>query len=582
MPPLPALPFRPAALLLVPLAGTLACAGPPDSTPDPPDAPYYDVLIRGGTVYDGSGGEPYEADVAIAGDAVAAVGDLGDARAGTVVDARGLAVAPGFVNVLSWGFDDLLHDGRGLSDLRQGVTVEVFGEGSSPGPLTDEMARERRERQGDLEYEITWRTFAGALNELVGRGVSPNVASFVGATSVREHVMGHAARAPTDEELDRMREIVRQAMREGALGVGSSLIYEPAFHATTAELVALAAAAGEHGGMYISHMRSEGNELLEALDELIEIARRADVPAEVYHLKASGERNWPKLDSAVARIERARAEGLRITADVYTYAASSTGLDAAMPQWVQEGGLDAWVERLQDPEVRERVAREMADPEVGTGYASAGSPENILVVDFRTDSLEHLEGKSLAEVAEMRGEDPRHVAMDLVVQDHSRVGSIYFTMSEENLRKKIALPWVSFCSDAGALAPEGVFLESMPHPRAYGSFARAIGKFRREGVLSLAEAVRRLSALPAENFGLERRGRLEPGHYADVVVFDPERVRDHATFEDPHQLATGVVHVFVNGVRVLADGEHTRATPGRFLRGPGWTPGTASDRTGGS
>lgn len=556
----------PAAALCLALAAAAAACGPAEE-------PAYDVLLRGGTVYDGSGDEPRVADVALAGDTIAAVGDLEGATAREVVDASGLAVAPGFVNMLSWGFDDLLHDGRGLSDLRQGVTLEVFGEGHSPGPLTDAMAREVEAEQGDLTYDVTWRTFEGALDTLVGRGVSPNVASFVGATSVRQHELGHEARAPTDEELARMQELVRRAMRDGALGVGSSLIYEPAFHATTDELVALARAAGEHGGMYISHMRSEGNELLEALDELIEISRRADVPAEVYHLKASGRRNWAKLDSAIARIEEARAGGQRITADVYTYPASSTGLDAAMPSWVQEGGTDAWVERLQDPEIRDSVAREMADPASDLGYQSAGSPDNILLVDFRADSLEHLEGRTLAEVAEMRGEDPRYVAMDLVVRDHSRIGVIYFTMSEENLRKKLAVPWVSFCSDAGALAPEGVFLEGMPHPRAYGSFARVIGRFRREGVLDLPEAVRRLAALPADNLGLERRGRLEPGHYADVVVFDPESVQDHATFEDPHRLATGVLHVFVNGEQVLEDGEHTGAVPGRFVRGPGWEAG---------
>jgi len=517
------------------------------------------------------------ADVAIAGDTVAAVGDLSGAEAEAVVDASGLAVAPGFINMLSWATESLIEDGRSMSDLKQGVTLEVFGEGSSMGPLNDAMKEEMREQQGDIEFEVAWTTLGEYLEHLVERGVTPNVASFVGATTVRVHELGYEDRPPSREELERMKELVREGMREGALGVGSSLIYAPAFYADTDELVGLASAAGEYGGIYISHLRSEGPRLEESVEELIEIARRADVPAQIYHLKAAGEENWPKLDRVIERVEEARAEGLRITADMYTYTAGATGLDAAMPPWVQEGGHDAWVERLQDPEIRRRVAREMRTPTDAWEnlLLMSGSPENALLVGFRQDSLKHLTGMSLAEVAEMRGVSPEEAAMDLVVRDDSRVGTVYFFMSEENVRKKVALPWVSFDSDAGSLAPEGVFLESNPHPRAYGSFARLLGRYvREEGIVPLEEAVRRLTSFPAQVLGLERRGRLEPGHYGDVVVFDPETIEDRATFQEPHQYAVGVRHVFVNGVQALRDGEHTGALPGRVVRGPGWTGGS--------
>jgi len=513
--------------------------------------------------------------IAVDGDSIVAVADsLPGAEGRREVDASGLAVAPGFINMLSWGADDLMHDGRGLSDLRQGVTLEVFGEGSSLGPLTDSMAARRERNQEEIRYDITWRTLSGGLEALADRGVSPNVASFVGATTVREHVLGHECRAPTGRELDRMQRLVREAMEGGALGVGSSLIYEPAFCATTDELTALARAAGEHGGMYISHMRSEGNRVLEALEELITISRRADVRAEVYHLKASGEQNYAKLDTAIRMIERARAAGPPITADIYTYVASSTGLDASMPPWVQEGGEEAWLERLEAPEVRERVAAEMNDDdsEWDNTYAAAGSPDDVLLASFDVDSLDRYAGRTLAEVAEARGTSPEQTAMDLVVQNGGDVQAIYFTMSEENLRKKIRQPWVSWCSDASALAPEGVFLDSHPHPRAYGSFARLLGRYvREEGVVPLEEAVRRLTTLPAENLRLEKRGRLAAGNFADIVVFDPDGIRDRATFGEPHQLATGMRHVFVNGVQVIRDGEHTGATPGRVVRGAGWS-----------
>jgi N-acyl-D-amino-acid deacylase len=537
-------------------------------------SPAYDVIIRHGTVYDGSGAPGVVADVGIVGDSIAAVGDLADATARAEIDAAGLAVTPGFINMLSWATESLIEDGRAQSDVRQGVTLEVFGEGWSMGPLTEEMKEEERRQQGDITYDITWTTLGEYLEHLETRGVAVNVASFVGATTLRIHEVGHADRPPTADELARMQTLARQAMEEGALGLGSSLIYAPAFYAQTPELVALARAVGEHGGMYISHMRSEGNRLREAVIELITIARDAGVPAEIYHLKAAGSANWPKMDSVIAMVEAARAEGLRITADMYTYTAGATGLDAAMPPWVQEGGHDAWVERLRDPAVRRRVAREMRTPTDAWEnlYLAAGSPGNVLLVGFRQDSLKHLTGKSLAEVAAMRGTSPEETAMDLVIRDDSRVGTVYFLMSEENIRKQIALPWLSFGSDAGAPATEGVFLKSNPHPRAYGNFARLLGQYvREEQVIPLAEAVHRLTALPAGHLAIRRRGTLAPGYFADVVVFDPATISDHATFQEPHQYATGVRHVFVNGVQVLADGGHTGALPGRVVRGPGWT-----------
>ncbi|MDH4349755.1 MAG: amidohydrolase family protein, partial [Gemmatimonadota bacterium] len=468
----------------------------------------------------------------------------------------------------------LLEDGRSQSDIRQGVTLEVFGEGWSMGPLNDAMKAETKEQQGDIEFDVAWTTLGEYLDHLAQRGVATNVASFVGATTVRIHELGYADRPPTPAELGRMEDLVRQAMEEGALGVGSSLIYAPAFYARTPELIALTRVAGAYGGSYISHIRSEGSRLLEAVDELLTIAREAGVPAEIYHLKAGGETYWPKMDTVIAMVERARAEGLAITADMYTYPAGATGLDAAMPPSVQEGGLDAWVGRLQDPVVRRQVIRAMRTPTDAWEnlYLAAGSPERIILVEFRQDSLKYLTGKTLAEVAAMRGTSPEETALDLVVADHSRVGTVYFLMSEDNIRKQIQLPWVSFGSDAASMAPEGTFLKSNPHPRAYGNFARVLGTYvRDEGLLTLGEAVRRLTALPAANLKLRRRGRLQPGFFADVVVFDPTQVRDHATFDQPHQYATGMRHVFVNGTQVLAEGEHTGALPGHVVRGPGWT-----------
>jgi N-acyl-D-amino-acid deacylase len=551
----------------------VGCAPVPGRQPARSGAPAYDLVIRGGTIYDGSGGAPFVGDVAVDGDTIVAVGRLEGVRGRTEIDARGLAVAPGFVNMLSWATESLLHDPRAQSDIRQGVTLEVFGEGWSMGPLNDSMKRQMVEEQGDIKFAVEWTTLGEYLEHLERRGVSPNVASFVGATTVRIHELGYEDRAPTAVELERMRALVRHAMQEGALGVGSSLIYAPAFYAKTPELIALSQAAGEFGGMYITHMRSEGNRLLEAVDEVITISREAGVPAEIYHLKAAGKENWGKLDDVIAKIEQARANGQRITTDMYTYTAGATGLDAAMPPWVQEGGYKAWAARLQDPAIRERVKREMSTPtdEWENLYLATGSPENVLLVGFKSDSLKPLTGKTLGEVARMRGTSPEETAMDLVIADGSRVGTVYFLMSEDNVKRQVALPWMSFGSDAEAPAPEGEFLKSSTHPRAYGNFARLLGKYvRDEGVIPLEEAVRRLTSFPAATLGIGKRGSLQAGHYADIGVFDPATIRDHATFDQPHQYSTGMRHVFVNGVQVLRDGEHTGATPGRVVRGPGW------------
>ncbi len=527
----------------------------------------YDVIIRNGTIYDGSGDAPFVGDVAIRGDAIAEVRKLTEARGETEIDAGGLAVAPGFINMLSWAVDELIVDPRSQSDIRQGVTLEVFGEGSSWGPWSDAMKEERREGQGDIKYEIEWTTLGEYLEYLERRGVATNVASFVGATTLRVHEVGYEDRRPTPEELDRMRALVRQAMEEGALGVGSSLIYSPAYYAKTDELVELCKVAAAYDGAYISHIRSEGEHFLEAVDELITIARRAGIRAEIYHLKASLESNWPKMDQVIQKVEAARKEGLPITADMYLYTATSTGLDALMPPWVQEGGHDAWVERLRDPAIRARLKNDNV-----FGFDER-SPKDVLLVSFKNDALKHLTGKTLAEVAVSRGTSPEDTVMDLVIEDDSRVGVVYTSvMSEENIRKQIRLPWVSFGSDGGSMAPEGVFLKSGTHPRAYGNFARLLGKYvREEKVISFEEAIRRLTSLPATNLKIKQRGRLAPGYFADVVVFDPATIQDHATFEKPHQYSTGVRHVFVNGTQVLKDGEHTGATPGRFVHGPGYT-----------
>ena len=564
------------------LLGGVACASVQTS---PGSAAAYDVVIRNGTIYDGSGAPGKRGDLAIRGDSIVAVGQIAAGLGKTEIDATGLAVAPGFINMLSWATESLIEDGRGQSDIRQGVTLEVMGEGDSMGPLNDTMKKEALESQGDLKYPIEWTTLAEYQEWLVKRGISPNIASFVGATTVRVHEIGYADRAPTPEELARMQALVRQAMEDGALGVGSALIYAPAFYAKTPELVALMQAAAPYGGMYISHMRSEGNRLLEAIDELLTISREAHAAAEIYHLKEAGQQNWGKLPAVTAKIDSARATGAHITADMYTYTAGATGLDASMPPWVQEGGYKEWAKRLQDPAIRARVAQEMRTPTDAWEnlYYGTGSPERILLVGFKNPALKNLTGKTLGEVARLRGKSPEETAMDLVVEDGSRVGTVYFLMDENNVRRQIQLPWVSFGSDADAEAPEGNFLKSSTHPRAYGNVARLLGRYvRDEKLIPLEEAVRRLTSLPASNLKIRRRGMLKPGNYADVVVFDPARIQDHATFEKPQQYATGMVHVFVNGVQVLRGGEHTGAKPGRVVRGPGWRgwakSGSNSDR----
>ena len=568
MPTLPARLWQTAVLVA---ALFVAACSPPDATTPP--ATMYDLILRGGTIYDGSGEPGVVGDVAISGDEVAALGDLGDAGASREVDVTGLAVAPGFINMLSWATESLIHDGRSQSDIRQGVTLEVFGEGFSMGPLSDEMKTNLGNRQTDIRYDIEWTTLGEYLEYLVARGVSTNVATFLGAANPRMAVIGLENRSPTPDELDAMRAIVREAMEDGAIGVASSLMYPPGLFAATDELIALAEVAAEYDGLYASHMRDEGAHMLEAIDELITISREAGIRAEIYHLKSSGMDNWPLFDEAIEMIEAARAEGLPITADVYTYPAGATGLNVTIPPWVQDGGFEKSVERMQDTETRQRIIEEMNTPsdEWENMFLIAGSPENILLVNFKNEALKPLTGKTLAEVAEMRGTSVEDTIMDLIIEDGSRVGTVYFTQSDDVVRKAVSMPWVSFNSDGASLAPEGVFLKSNPHPRAYGSFARVLSKYvRDEQVITMEAAIRKLSALPAEVLNIERRGRLEPGYYADVVVFDPENIQDHATFVEPHQYATGMVHVFVNGEQVLEDGEHTGATPGRVVRGPGW------------
>lgn len=540
---------------------------------DGASAERYDLVVRGGMVYDGTGSPGRIADVGIRGDRIAAIGDLSTAIAAREIDARGQAVAPGFINMLSWAVESLIEDGRSESDLRQGVTLEVFGEGVSWGPWNGELKQDCVKNQSEVRYAIEWTTLDEFLRYLAKRGVSCNIASFVGATTVRMHELGAADRAPTAAELERMKRLVRQAMEDGAVGVASALIYAPAFYAKTDELIALAKVAAEYDGLYATHMRSEGNRLLEGIDETLAIAKAARIRTHIYHLKAAGEPNWSKLDAAIGRIEAARNGELEVTADMYTYPAAATGLDASMPPWVQEGGYERWRARLQDPQVRLRVLREMRTPSQDWENLMllSGSPEKVLLISFKNDRLKSLTGKSLAEVARMRGRSPEETAMDLVVEDGSRVGVVYFLMSEPNLRRQIQLPWVSFCSDAESLAPRDPFLRYNVHPRAYGSFARLLAKYvREERVLTLPEAIRRLTSLPARTLRIADRGELRPHFYADLVIFDPGQIQDHATFAQPHQFATGVRHVVVNGQPVILEGTHTGATPGQVVRGPGW------------
>lgn len=533
----------------------------------------YDIIIRNGVVYDGSNSPPKYVDVGIINDTIAAIGDLKNKSASQIIDAKGMVVSPGFINMLSWATESLIHDPRSMSDIKQGVTLEVFGEGWSMGPLNEQMKKDELATQGDIKFDIPWNSLGEYLDHLETKGVTPNVASFVGATTLRIYTIGYDNRPPTSEELDSMKLLAKQAMEEGALGIGSSLIYAPAFYATTDELVELCKVASSYGGMYISHIRSEGNKFLESVEELINISKRANLPAEIYHLKAAGKSNWNKMDKALKRISDARKEGLNITTDMYTYPAGATGLDASMPPWVQEGGYKKWVERLKNPEIRNKVINEMKSPadQWENLYFSAGSPDNILLIGFRQDSLKYLTGKTLSEVSRIRNLSPEETAISLVIDDGSRVGTVYFLMSEENIKKQIKFPWMSFGSDAGSLAPEGDFLKSSSHPRAYGNFSRLLGKYvRDEKVITLHEAIYKLTSLPASNLKIKKRGLLKPGYFADVVIFDPKKIQDHATFENPHQLSTGVEHVFVNGTQVLNNGNHTGKFPGRVVRGPGW------------
>ena len=524
----------------------------------------FDVLIRNGAVYDGTGGKARQADVAIRGDQIVAIGNFKNAKAKTVVDASGMVVAPGFINMLSHSYNSILTDGRSLGELRQGVTTQIFGEGSSMGPLSDEMKKRRN--------LTAWTTLAEYLSYAEKKGISQNVASYIGATTIREYVIGLEDKKATPEQLKQMRELVRQEMEAGALGIGSSLIYAPAFYATTEELIEMCKVASQYKGKYISHMRSEGNQLIEGVEELIRIAREAKIPAEIYHLKASGEANWPKMDKVIKMVEKARREGLKVSADMYTYTAGSTGLNSTLPPWTLDGGFEALFKRLQDPETRKKIAAEVLAKSDSweNMYQLAGSPERILLVGFRNPALRQYIGKTIGEVAKLRGKDPIETIMDLIVEDRSRVDTVYFMMSEENVKKQLKLPWVSFGSDAASMAAEGVFLNSSTHPRAYGNFARLLGKYvRDEKVIPMQEAIRRLAALPAANLGLDRRGLLKSGYFADVVVFDPKTIADRATFEQPHQYAVGMRHVFVNGQQVLKDGEHTGTKSGRALWGPG-------------
>ena len=534
--------------------------------------PAYDTVVRSGRIYDGSGKAPYTGDVAIRGERIVFVGPHAPGKGRTEFNARGKAVAPGFINMLAHPEESLLVDGRALSDLRQGVTLEVMGE-ISMGPLNAAMKADAAQAQVDVHYNIDWTTLGEYLDGLQRRGITPNVASFVGASTIREYVLGENDVEPTATQLLEMRRLVHQAMEEGALGVTTALIYNPATYAKTPELIALAQESARCGGMYIAHMRSEGDRLIEAIQETVAIAKASGAPAEIYHLKVAGRANWPKLDAAIREVEAARAAGTRITADMYTYTAGATGLDAAMPHWVQEGGFDKWVERLKDPAVRARVAEEMRDPKpTWENILQASGAKGALLLGFKNPALKPLAGKTLDEVAKMRGVSPEEAAMELVIEDGTRVGVAYFLMSEDNIRRQVALPWVSFGSDAEAPAPEGVFLKSSEHPRAYGNFARVLAKYvRDEKVIPLEEAVRRLSSFPAETLSLTDRGRLQKGYFADVVVFDPNTVQDHATYDVPHQLSTGVENVWINGIQALKDSEATRAPSGRIVRGRAWT-----------
>jgi N-acyl-D-amino-acid deacylase len=529
--------------------------------------PNFDVVLRDGRLCDGSGSPCTPGGVAISGDTIAKVGDVAADLGRLDLDVHGQVIAPGFINMMS-GETGLFADGRGQSDLRQGVTLEIFGEGESMGPVNDQMRAEQEHDQSDIKYPITWRTLAEGLDTLAARGISPNIASFIGAATPRVNVLGRANRAPTAVELEQMRALTAKAMEDGALGVASALIYAPGNYARTDELIALAEVAAKYKGIYISHMRNEGDHEMDALDEFMTIARTARIPAEIYHLKVAGANNWKNLPEVLKKIEAAQAEGLKITADMYTYPAGATGLDASMPPWVQEGGLAEWRKRLQDPAIRKRVKQEMASGKTYDNlFAAVGSPDKILLVGFKSEKLKPMTGKSLGEVARIRNESPEDTAMDLVIEDDSRVETVYFLMSEDNIRKQIVLPWVSFAADSDPEGVDGVFLNSSTHPRTFGNFVRVYARYvRDEKLLTVEEAVRKMTSLPASNLGIDRRGLLKAGYFADVAVFDPATIQDHATFEKPRQLATGVSEVFVNGAEVIHNGEHTGAKPGRVVK----------------
>tara|TARA_R110002074_G_scaffold161480_11_gene319626 strand:- start:103160 stop:104797 length:1638 start_codon:yes stop_codon:yes gene_type:complete len=522
----------------------------------------YDIVLQNTTIYDGSGQAPYLGDIGINADTIAVIGKPNSLKGENTIALDGLATAPGFINMLSWANVALLEDGRSQSDIRQGVTLEVMGEGRSMGPLTEEMKVAMKDGQVDITFDIPWTTLGEYLTYLEQKGVSPNIASFVGNGTLRQHVIGFENRPATVSEMEQMKELTQEAMEQGAVGISSSLLYAPSSYANTEELIELAKVAGKYNGMYISHIRDEGNKLLESLNELIQISKEANIAAEVYHLKASAKSNWYKLDLALEKIDSARSAGLPITADIYTYNASSTGLHVQLPDWVREGGIEAMLERLQDSKNRKRAIKELQ---------FRNAPETILFVGFKNEALRKYMSMYLPEVAQELGKSVEETVVDLIIEDGSRIQVVYFSMSEENIQKKMAVPWISFCSDAGSYTNEGVFLKQSTHPRAYGSFVRVLGKFSRdEKVISLAEGIRKLAALPAENLKLKKRGRLIPGNFADIVVFNPDQVTDKATFTDPHQYAEGVIHVFVNGTAVLKNGEHTGATPGRFVKGPGY------------
>lgn len=535
----------------------------------------YDLIIKNGLLFDGNGTTPILADIAIKNDTIAFIGNLGfqfDTQSVTVIDAKGMAVAPGFVNMLSWSTESLIEDGRSMGEIMQGVTLEVMGEGDSMGPITDAMKADAKKSQGNIKYDIPWNTLGGYLTYLEKRGVSTNVASFVGASTVRAMELGYANRPPKPDELERMKKHVKLAMEEGAMGVASALIYTPGTYSDTHELIELSKVASEYGGTYISHLRSEGNKLEEATDELIRIAKEANIHAEIYHLKAAGKNNWYKIDKVIAKIDSARKAGINVTADMYNYIAGATGLDAAMPPWVQEGGFEQWSRRLQSGTIREQVGREMSSPQNDwENLCLAAGADKTLLIGFKQDSLRKYIGKTLAEVAAIKKKTWYETAMDLVVSDGSRVDVVYFLMSEENVKKQIQLPYMSFCSDAASMNPAGVFLKSSSHPRAYGNFARLLGKYvREEKVITLQEAIRKLTSLPCDNLKIQKRGRLAVGNYADIVIFDPNKIQDKATFEKPHQLSEGMIHVFVNGKQVVNNGQHTGVKSGRFVKGPGW------------